>query len=138
MWKGNLTYIHLHKWIQLVIKHINVFRHTSVQQHPDDFLFWGSLCNTMASSLVSAFWLNILATTQQHNQLQGWKANITAPRILKDILLKLMAVIDGTRQNKWQWRMWNVLPGHSFQRLNHIFTCCSATLHEFKVVLLWK
>lgn len=25
-----------------------------VQQHPDDFFFWGSLCNTMASSLVSS------------------------------------------------------------------------------------
>lgn len=27
----------------------------SVQQHPDDFFCWGSLCNTVVSSLGSTF-----------------------------------------------------------------------------------
>lgn len=44
--------------------HVQPLRQTSVQQHPDDLFCWGSLCNTEVSSLVSDFWLNILATKQ--------------------------------------------------------------------------
>lgn len=45
----------------------------SVQQHPDDFFCWGSLCNTVVSSLGSTFWLNILATTQSAPRLENFR-----------------------------------------------------------------
>lgn len=93
-----------------------------VQQHLDVF-GWGSLCNTMVSSLVSTFWLNILAITQSQATLQH-----------KNIL-KSHSVIYGTRQRQ---RKRHALPGHSFQRLNYIFPGGSTALHEFKVVFLWK